>query len=35
MVKDDDVLKVALMKDVEGDEEIELEEGWDSIKAYK
>lgn len=31
-VKDEDVFKVAVMPDVEGDEEIELEEGWDSIK---
>jgi hypothetical protein len=33
MVKDEDVLKVALLPDVEGDEEMELEEGWDSIKT--
>jgi len=30
-VKDEDVMKVAVMKDVEGDEE-EFEDGWDSIK---
>jgi hypothetical protein len=33
MVKDEDVLKIAVMPDVEGDEEIELDEGWDSIKS--
>ena len=32
MVKDEDVLKVAVFPDVEGDEEMELEDGWDSIK---
>jgi hypothetical protein len=32
LVKDKDVLNVALMPDVEGEEEIELEDGWDSIK---
>jgi hypothetical protein len=31
-VKDKDVLNVAVMPDVEGDEEIELEDGWDSIR---
>lgn len=31
MVKNEDVLKVAVLDDVEGEEE-ELEEGWDSIK---
>jgi len=31
-VKDEDVMKVAVMKDVEGDAEEELEDGWDSIK---
>ena len=30
MVKDEDVLKVAVMQDVEGEEE-ELEDGWDAI----
>ena len=30
MVKDEDVMKVAVLNDVEGDEE-EFEEGWDSI----
>ena len=32
LVKDEDVMKVAVMKDVEGDIEEELEDGWDSIK---
>ena len=32
MVKDEDVSKVAVMADVEGDDELELEEGWDTIK---
>jgi hypothetical protein len=32
LMKDKDVLNVAVMPDVEGDEEIELEKGWDSIK---
>jgi hypothetical protein len=32
LVKDKDVLNVAVMPDVEGNEEIELEKGWDSIK---
>ena len=31
MVMDDDILKVALLNDVEGDEE-EFNDGWDSIK---
>lgn len=31
MVKDEDVMKVALMNDEEGDEEVEFEDGWDSI----
>lgn len=31
MVKDEDVLKVAAMSDEEGDEEVEFEDGWDSI----
>jgi hypothetical protein len=31
-VKDEDVIKVAIMKDVEGDIKEELEDGWDSIK---
>ena len=30
-IKDSDVEVVARMRDVEGDEEEELEEGWDSI----
>jgi hypothetical protein len=30
MVHDEDVLKVAVMQDVEGEEE-ELEDGWDAI----
>lgn len=32
LVKDEDVMKVAVMKDVEGDVEEEFEDGWDSIK---
>jgi hypothetical protein len=32
LVKDEDVLKVAMMPDLEGEDEPELEEGWDSIK---
>lgn len=32
LVKDKDVLNVAVMPDVEGDEKIELEKGWDLIK---
>jgi hypothetical protein len=32
LVKDEDVMNVAVMKDVEGDIEEELEDGWDSIK---
>jgi hypothetical protein len=31
-VKDSDVLAVSLLADVEGEEEEELEEGWDAIK---
>jgi len=31
-VKDEDILKVAVMKDVEGNVEEEFEDGWDSIK---
>jgi hypothetical protein len=31
-VKDEDVMKVAVMKDVKGDVEEEFEDGWDSIK---
>jgi hypothetical protein len=31
MVKDEDVLKVAVMQDVEGEEEEELKDGWDAI----
>ena len=30
-MKDEDVLKVAAMSDEEGDEEVEFEDGWDSI----
>jgi hypothetical protein len=33
LVKDEDVLKVVVMGDVEGQEEEELEDGWDQIKA--
>jgi len=32
LVKDEDVMKVAVMKDVEGDVEEEFKDGWDSIK---
>ena len=32
LVKDEDVMKVAVMKDVEGDVKEEFEDGWDSIK---
>jgi hypothetical protein len=32
LVKDKDVLNVAVIPDVEGNEKIELEKGWDSIK---
>jgi hypothetical protein len=32
MVRGEDVLKVAVLPDVEGTKEIELEDGWDSIK---
>jgi hypothetical protein len=32
MVKDEDVMKVAVLNDVEGDEE-EFGEGWDSIRT--
>ena len=32
MVKDEDVLKVMVMPDVEGDEELEIDDSWDSIK---
>ena len=31
MVKDEDVLKVVVLEDEKGDEELELEEGWDII----
>jgi hAT family C-terminal dimerisation region len=31
MVRDEDVLKVALLQDVEGEEEVELMDGWDAI----
>ena len=31
LVKDTDVLAVAVLDDVEGDEELELDDGWDSI----
>ena len=31
-MKDEDVMKVAVMKDVEGNVEEEFEDGWDSIK---
>lgn len=31
-MKDEDVMKVAVLKDVEGDVEEEFEDGWDSIK---
>jgi hypothetical protein len=31
MVRDEDVMKVAVMQDEEGDEEVELEEGWDAV----
>ena len=34
MVKDEDVMKVAVMKDVKGDVEKEFEDGWDSIKNW-
>jgi hypothetical protein len=33
MVKDEDVLKVAVLQDVQGEDEIELEDGWDSIRS--
>ena len=33
MVKDEDVMKIAVLDDVEGEEEEEEEDGWDSIKA--
>ena len=33
MVKDKDVMKIAVLDDVEGEEEEEFEDGWDSIKA--
>ena len=32
LVKDEDIMKVAVMKDVEGNVEEEFEDGWDSIK---
>jgi hypothetical protein len=32
MVKDEDVMNVAVLNDVKGDEE-EFEEGWDSIRT--
>ncbi len=32
MVMDEDVMKVAVMKDVEGDDE-EFKDGWDAIKS--
>ena len=35
MVRDEDVLKVAVMPDVEGDEEPEFAEGWDYIQVKK
>jgi hypothetical protein len=31
MVRDEDVLQVALLNDVEGEEELELYDGWDAI----
>lgn len=31
MVRDEDVMKVAMMDDEEGEKEVELEEGWDAI----
>jgi hypothetical protein len=31
MVRDEDVLKVTLLQDVEGEEEVELMDGWDAI----
>jgi len=34
MVKDKDVLKVAVLPDVDRDEKMELEDGWDSLKRY-
>lgn len=33
LVKDEDVLKVAVMGDGEGAEEEELEDGWDTING--
>jgi hypothetical protein len=32
MVKDEDVLKVAVLDNEVGEEEVELEDGWDAIK---
>jgi hypothetical protein len=32
MVRDEDVLKVAVLEDEAGEEEIELEDGWDAIQ---
>jgi len=32
LVRDEDIMKVAIMKDVEGDVEEEFEYGWNSIK---
>jgi hypothetical protein len=31
MVKDEDMLKVAILEDEEGEEEVELDDGWDVI----
>jgi hypothetical protein len=31
MVRDEDVLKVTLLQDVEGEEEVELMDSWDAI----
>jgi hypothetical protein len=31
MVRNDDVLKVAVLQDEEGEDECELEKGWDAI----
>ena len=33
MVKDKDVMKIAVLDDVKGEEEEVFEDGWDSIKA--
>jgi hypothetical protein len=31
LVKDEDVKKVSELQDVEGDDEVDLEDGWDRI----